>query len=193
MSEIYLISEVTSDFESTPVTDVGSKASAAISFWTPKPHGDFHMLGLTAAPNYNNPPALTQKLYISSGLEGLAVPTGMTMIWTCIGDHQSSNLGIYMPQAPDGFIAIGCVAVMNFNQPPDATTYAGLRCVREDLCERVTLTSDADLIWTDEGSRAPTNVSVWMLPTAQTCVATVQKSGYPTSVSVWDIKKPSLS
>lgn len=188
---VYLISEAVSNFNSPPVTDVGSGAHDSISFWMPKNiSGDWSMLGMTATPNYNNPPATTQNLYKSSPAGGLARPAGLVEVWTCVGHDQSSNLGIYMPSAPDGYIALGCVAVMDFKQPPILSSFPALMCVRQDLCEQVTLSSDTDLIWTDQDSRAPVDVCVWMLPTAQTCVATARGNGYPSSVVVWDIKNP---
>jgi hypothetical protein len=189
MPDIYLERRVVSRFQAPPVTDNGSRADSDISFWVPDgiPNG-WSMLGMTATPNYNNPPSLTQNIYQSSRPEGLARPVGFAQVWTCVGHDQSSNLGIYMPIAPDGYIALGCVAVPNFNQPPNFPSFPALMCVQQDLCEQVTLSSSTNLVWTDQGSRAPLDVCVWMLPNAQTCVATSRKDGYPGSVVVWDLK-----
>ncbi|WP_431819681.1 Vps62-related protein [Burkholderia sp. F1] len=193
MDNIYLISQAISAFSSNQVTDVGSGADSAISFWSPQVPFGWGMLGMTATPNYNAPPSVTQNVYRCSGAGGVSTPSALLKVWTCSGHHQSSNLGIYMPMAPNGFIALGCVAVMDFKEPPSLGDFPALICVRQDLCEQVTLSNDTDLVWTDKDSKAPNNVSVWMLPTARTCVATVQRDGYPSKVSVWDIKKASMS
>ncbi|WP_446901338.1 Vps62-related protein [Burkholderia sp. YIM B11467] len=194
MSDIYLESRAISYFETPPVTDSGSRASGDISFWIPYeiPAG-WSMLGMSATPNYNSPPSLTQNVYKPSEPNGLISPTGFAQVWTCVGHDQPSNLGIYMPIAPDGYIALGCVAVTNFNEPPGSSSFPALKCVRQDLCEQVTLSSDANLVWTDAGSHAPIDVCVWMLPTAKTCVATARGNGYPSSIVVWDLKNPDKS
>jgi len=188
-----MISQAVSTFSPTPVTDVGSGAEAAISFWCPVVPLDWGMLGMTATPNYNAPPSVTQNVYRCDQAGGVSTPSAIVEVWTCTGNRQSSNLGIYMPVPPNGFLALGCIAVMDFNDPPGLTTFPALICVRQDLCEQVTLSSDTNLVWTDKKSHAPNNVSIWMLPTARTCVATVQSDGYPGSVIVWDIKKPKQS
>ncbi|AOJ04617.1 hypothetical protein WS70_22725 [Burkholderia mayonis] len=152
------------------------------------------MLGMTAEPNYNNAPSVSQNIYrsVGDGFDGLTYARGFTQVWISDNSKHSSKLGIYMPKAPDGYIALGCVAVSDYRYPP-VTPYSLLACVRQDLCEQVTLSSETNLIWTDENSGSSQNVSVWMLPTAQTCVATVQQSGYPSSVVVWDVKKPATA
>lgn len=172
-----------------PVTDKGSRAHDDVTFWSPISPDGYFALSLAAVGNYNPSPGTTQLVYQPENDNPdyplLTAPTGFPVIWTCVGNDQPSNLGIYAITAPDGYIGIGSIVNPDFNIP--VAPPANLMCVRQDLCELVTLTSE-NLIWTDQGSGAPLDVSVWSLPSGSGCVATVG-NGYPQSVSVWDLKQ----
>lgn len=178
------------------VTDKGSKATLGASFWVPSPQAGWFYLGMYATPNYNNPPSPSGPIWVvqSSGTSGtdtnppLARPDAFVQTWTCVDGDQSSNLGIYSLQAPPGYVGLGSIAVPDFNSPPELKDYPGLMCVRQDLCKQVTVES-GNVVWTDKGSKAPLDVTVWLLPGAQTCYAVANQSGgYPESYQVWDLQ-----
>jgi hypothetical protein len=178
------------------VTDKGSKATLGVSFWTPLPPDGWFYLGMYATPNYNNPPSPSGPIWVVQSSETsdtdedppLAPPSLLVQTWTCVDGDQSSNLGIYSLVAPPGYIALGSIAVPDFKSPPDPDDYPELMCVRQDLCTQVTVES-GNVVWTDKGSKAPLDVTVWLLPGAQTCYAVANQSGgYPESYQVWDLK-----
>lgn len=200
MADSFLLFSTCQQFDTAkPVTDTGSKAKLGASFWQPLPPSGWFYLGFYATPNYNNPPSPSGPLMVvkpsaspgTGELAALAPPIALVPIWTCIGNHQKSNLGIYGLVAPPGYIGLGSIAVPDFNSPPQVDSYPGLMCVRQDLCRQVTVAT-GNVIWTDKDSGAPTDVTVWLLPTAQTCYAVANQSGgYPDSYQVWDLKSVS--
>jgi len=177
---------------SSIVNDRGSRADSDASFWVPTayPAGS-KFLGMSATPNYNVPPVPLEPYYLFSadpsapGAPPFAAPVSFRELWTCSGDGQPSDLGIYLPVAPAGYVGIGFVAVMDFNHPPVVTDFPDLVCVRQDLAVQVSLGANS-LVWNDKGSGAPVDVSVWRLPNSGAGAATVA-DGYPTSVNVWDL------
>ncbi|MBP2845903.1 Vps62-related protein [Dickeya oryzae] len=191
MSDSFLQFQSTNTFVlNNIINDVGSGADQDLSLWCPVVPSGWSYLGLYPTNNYNNPPNPSGPQWLIQGSDTtcLSAPTGFSTIWTCSHNDRPSNLGIYAPLAPNGYIAIGSIAVMDFNSPPTVGAWPNLMCVRQDLCQQVTL-SLTNRIWCDQGSRAPLDVSVWLLPNALTCVATVG-NGYPDEVSVWDVKNP---
>lgn len=185
------------------INDRGSGAKMDMSLWTPNlsklnppGHGgqNWSYLGLFPTNNYNDPPSppgplfLVRSLVIDGpgGKPPLMAPTAFAEMWECRHNNRPSNLGIYSPVAPFGYIAIGSIAVMDFNNPPKVSEYPNLMCVRQDLCVKVTLTQN-NLIWNDHGSGAPQDVSVFMLPNSNTCIAV---AGYPTTYDTYDIRVP---
>ncbi|MBR8656125.1 Vps62-related protein [Achromobacter sp. Marseille-Q0513] len=192
MPDSALIFSTTSDFVPVPITDKGSGATSGISFWQPVlPGGEWCYLGFFGAPNYNVPSGpqvivKPTKTPLGNPNPPLKPPQGFVQAWTCIDHDQSSNLGIYNIQAPPGYIGLGCIAVPDFNTPPVVTDYLGLMCVRHDLCKSITVDGD-NLVWTDNGSKAPTDVSIWLLPNAKTCFATVSETSYPPSAPAYDV------
>ena len=133
------------------------------------PDGWFY-LGMYATPNYNNPPSPSGPIWVVQSSETsdtdedppLAPPSLLVQTWTCVDGDQSSNLGIYSLVAPPGYIALGSIAVPDFKSPPDPDDYPELMCVRQDLCTQVTVES-GNVVWTDKGSKAPLDVTVWLL------------------------------
>lgn len=184
---------VTSSFINQ-VTDMRSDAKKDVSFWTPVNQVGYYYTGLYATPNYYAPPAGFQLCYAPNGGDDngpyLAPPVGFEQVWACEGNGTNCWLGIYAPVAPPGYVALGCVASPNFYlDPPQVAQFPALMCVREDLCTQITLTAENNLIYTDQGSGCPGDVSVFLLPNSRTAYAV---SGYPDSVVAYDIIVPQL-
>lgn len=178
--------ESVSTFIPIDLTDRGSGAKDDVSFWTPALITGFSWLGMFAAPNYNPSPSATTFLAKNESIGSrplLAEPLQFNELWTCSGNHQPSNLGIYSLEAPPGYIGLGTIAVSNFNKYPLPRDYPGLMCVRQDLCKQVSVNN---VIWDDQGSGAPLDVTVVMLPTAQIAYA-FTANGYPGVTTAWDL------
>jgi hypothetical protein len=198
MSNAYLLATPCTSFVSSvplsPVTDQGSGADHDVMFWLPDGlSSQQYYLGMIACsvPNYNNltPPAGTSTYIFSLQNDDptnslLARPTGFTPLWTCVDNHQPSNLGIYSIDGPAGYFGVGCIAVADFNSPPQVSDYPQLMCVRGDQVNFNYTVSNA--IWTDHGSGTPLDVSVWQSPLSQIAIATLWK-GYPNSQQVADL------
>lgn len=177
-----------------PVSDQGSRAHTDIIFWDPTYQGtNYFFLGMlpqkvSGYPQPPTPPTNAMPIISPNNISCLSSPDSFSLLWSCVGNDQASNLGIFEPVPPEGFVALGSVAVSDFNIPPGLYHYALLRCVKKELCQKVPLTKE-NLIWTDQGSGAPKDVSVWLLPNAGCCIATIA-DGYPDSVEVWDLIQP---
>ncbi|CAN1333900.1 Intermembrane lipid transfer protein VPS13 [Linum perenne] len=58
-------------------------------------------------------------------------PIGYDLVWRNCEDEYRSPVSIWHPQAPEGFLAPGCVAISGFEEPDANTVY----CVAESLVE----------------------------------------------------------
>lgn len=176
-----------------PVTDQGSRAKASVAFWQPNGLApNQYYLGLCGQSirSYNNLTPYGVSTYVYTMKDNdpanplLTPPIGFHQLWTCVGNDQPSNLGIYTLIAPPGYVGIGCVAVPDFNTPPLLSNYPQLMCVRADL---VNFSDTANQIqWTDQGSGAPLDVTVWASPLSNISIATVS-TNYPSQAQVADL------
>ncbi|RLJ79592.1 hypothetical protein [Pedobacter alluvionis] len=198
MSNAYLLASLCTSFVSSgslsPVNDQGSGANQDVMFWLPDGlSSQQYCLGMIACSvsNYNSPtpPAGTSTYIFSLQNDDpnnslLASPTGFTPVWTCVDNDQPSNLGIYSIDGPAGYFGVGFIAVPDFNSPPQISDYPQLMCVRGDLVNFNYTVSNA--IWTDQGSGAPLDVSIWQSPLSQIGIATLW-NGYPKSQRLADL------
>lgn len=186
---------MTQNFVSPPVTDKGSRAEADIAFYSPVVPAGYYYFGMYAVNSYAPMPGMEMRLFTAVNDDPqnpcFLPPLSFIEQWTCIGNDQPSNLGIYVPQAPTGYIALGSIAVENFNSPPTVNQYPNLMCVRADLCMQIGLNKN-NITWTDRGSRAPLDVSVWGLLVATNCIATVDSS-YPDKKDLYDLIPSKIS
>ncbi|KAJ4777649.1 Pleckstrin (PH) domain-containing protein isoform 2 [Rhynchospora pubera] len=60
-----------------------------------------------------------------------ALPVGFDLVWRNCAEDYNSPLTIWLPRAPDGYVAIGCVAVAAFDEPAPDSVY----CVSARLTE----------------------------------------------------------
>ncbi|KAB7769869.1 MULTISPECIES: Vps62-related protein [Xanthomonas] len=183
------------------ITDQGSRSGREISFWHPLVSGighgeDYFYIGLYATNNYANPPSPSGPVVVLQEYDSdknlcLSAPLGFTTVWECEGNDSPCNLGIYNLQAPAGYIALGSIAVADFNTPPSLADYPSLMCVRDEFCQVVTLGKE-NLIWDNAESGADRNVLVWQLPYSGACFARgYQRSqGYPTDIQTFDLMLP---
>ncbi|PTU68936.1 DUF946 domain-containing protein [Chromobacterium haemolyticum] len=159
-----LIITMISSYLQTPLyTDKGSGADKDVSIWRANPPSPSQFLiGDHAQNNYNKPTEAIQVVQVekddpSSPL--LAPPLDYTLIWTDQGSGADMDGSIWMPSAPDGYVAIGAVCQTGYNKP----NVGNYRCVRRDL---VIATAAGDLIWNDKGSGAKSDVSLYAINSA---------------------------
>ncbi|WP_276482685.1 Vps62-related protein [Paraflavitalea pollutisoli] len=187
-----------SSFLNVVINDMESYATEKVSFWIPAIQNvvptatlsSYAYTGYYATDSYQNPPSGSMNIYQANNwnqpgtLPCFAAPLEFVPVWTCSGNGSPSYLGIYAPTPPQGYVAIGSVAVMDFKAPPTVDQFPGFMCVRSDLATQVTLTTTSNYIWADHNSKATGDVTVFQLPNSGVCYAV---SGYPTTVTAWDI------
>lgn len=198
-----LIVQAINQFDlSNIINDRGSGAWDRGSFWAPDTTAlgtgpdQYYYSGMFGTSNYECPPnpsgpLFAFQMYDDNGETALASPAGFSTVWTCSGNGQPSNLGFFNPIAPDGHITVGSIATMQFKNVPQIADYPNLMCVRQDLCEIVTLTQ-TDQVWTDRDSDAPQNVIIWKLPVsgAMYAIGYTRDEGYPSTAIAYDIVLP---
>ncbi|HEY6815605.1 MAG TPA: Vps62-related protein [Croceibacterium sp.] len=134
--------------------DHGSKADRDVALWHPKPDGEFRPLGSLAVDHYSTVNRLSALLANAPGKSALAAPVGYTRVWDDTGGSAERDVSIWRPVAPEGYVALGDVAVPGYNQPSVKDVW----CVRADLTERGAFGSP---VWDDRGARHRQNVSIW--------------------------------
>ncbi|KAL2233065.1 UNVERIFIED_CONTAM: putative vacuolar protein sorting-associated protein 13D, partial [Sesamum indicum] len=73
--------------------------------------------------------------------EMFAFPVGYDLVWrNCLDDYRSP-VSIWHPRAPQGYVALGCVAVPSFSEPELDSVY----CITESICEETTF--EQQKIW----------------------------------------------
>jgi hypothetical protein len=168
-------------------SDKGSDADMNGSFYRPQPSSGF-ILGDYGQGNYNAPIGPT--FYIS-GVENddpdnpaLMPAIGCRQVYndTKSGADMNGSFWILLP--PDGYTAIGHVSQNGYTQP----VVASYRCVRSDLVTQTVV--PGPLIWSDEGSGATENVSIYAMGFLNVIFA---NPGYAGVSSVVPILVPTLN
>lgn len=189
MAQSFLQGLMVNSFMNVIVNDVGSQANTDISFWYPAyTQQGYYYVGMYATDSYTAPPAGGMYVYQAVNDDPdnpcFAAPTGFSQMWECTGNGSPSFLGIYNPIAPNGYIAIGTVAVSDFRNPPTVAQFPNLMCVRQDLATQITVNIQSNLIWADHGDGTNDSVTVYQLPNSLACYAV---QNYPNSSPAFDI------
>ena len=97
----------------------------------------------------------------------LAKPIGFTQNWVDVHDDRvkgSKGGGLFTPVCPDGFVALGSVALYRqdiaTNDNVTTDDFPRLRCVAEALALKVPA-ANLTLVWDDHGSRMDECGTVW--------------------------------
>ena len=85
-------------------------------------------------------------------------PVGYEMIWNDSDLGGAQDGSFWRIQAPVGYVALGDVACDGYD-PPSTEFTAKYACIRGDLLSEGKL--DTQALWTDRGSGASRNVSIW--------------------------------
>lgn len=139
-------------------SDKGSGADLDGCFYRGIVSGDTtFLLGDYAQGNYNPPSGSVLTVSVQNDdptNPALAAPTGYALIWTDQGSGADMDGSLWMPIAPQGYVALGAVSQTGYNSP----YIPNLRCLRFDLVKQGLIGS---LIWSDEGSGADLDVSCY--------------------------------
>jgi hypothetical protein len=92
----------------------------------------------------------------------LAPPIGFKRVWDNDRSGKGSSYSLFTITPPSGYRALGALARLRKNEfnNPSGSEVAGLMCVHESLC---TEGRTGVRIWTDEGTRAKREGSVWLI------------------------------
>ncbi|MEM8930727.1 MAG: Vps62-related protein [Acidobacteriota bacterium] len=135
--------------------DKGSGADMDGAFWRVNPPSGYYTVGDYCQGNYSSP-AGNVVVVTGSDDDELAPPVDYALVWNDKDSGADEDGSIWIPMAPDGYVALGGVAQRGYDKPdrPD------IRCVRADLVERASFGS---LIWDDKGSGADDDVSIYAI------------------------------
>lgn len=153
--------------------DKGSRADMDGAFWHPKAPSGFYALGSVGVSNYDDINGKNWALCVQAAGDdqtALAHPTDYTLVWKDEGSGADMDGSCWRPVAPSGYKAMGDVFVTGYNKP----STNDVMCVREDL---VTQGVVGDIIYTDEGSKADSDIATYKI-VASTVFGTEVGKGY---------------
>lgn len=151
--------------------DKGSGGESDVSIYDPKLAAGFRSIGSYGQGNYDNPQGCVTVVKplvsaLPNGMAPLIDPAGYELVWT---DHKSGadmDGSVWQPLAPNNnYICIGSVAQTGYNQP----SLPGYACVHKCLVQNHS--GAAPPLWTDAGTGAAKQVSIYQLPTSKAIVA----------------------
>ena len=147
--------------------DIGTGAHMDVSVFQAElksiPEGAY-MVGQVAVPVHTNviPESfviLVRPLVSRDDFGDLITPPiGYEMIWNDKHSGGKQNGSFWRPQAPNGYIALGDVACNGYD-PPSTQFTAKYACIRGELLSEGAI--DTPALWTDQGSVAPRDISIW--------------------------------
>lgn len=140
--------------------DQGSGSDRDVTVWRPHPSDpSFFIIGDYAQGDYSSPAgvALIVKAINDDPSNPLIKPPkAFNRIWTDKGSGGDYDGSIWYPAPQDGYVTVGFVGQMGYSQP----SLSNFACLRRDLCEP---TSVGPLIWSDKGSGADGDVSLYAI------------------------------
>ena len=146
---------------STLYNDHGSGALYDVQTWRPQPPTGFfslddHAESASGYSIYGSSPlgAVVAAKDITESQTALAAPTGFQQVWTDKGSGAYQDGSIWLPVPPPGYVPLGCVVQVGYSTPSTDV----MMCVREDL---VTYAQTGPLVWSDKGSGADKDVTLW--------------------------------
>lgn len=140
--------------------DSGSGADMDVTLWRPTPdQPDYYIVGDYAQGNYG--PATGRSLTVSAINDPdntlLQPPVDYALVWTDKGSGGDYDGSVWYPVPPDHYVSLGFVGQMGYNKP----SISYYRCVHMSLLQS---TQVGALIWSDKGSGADTDVSLYANP-----------------------------
>lgn len=120
----------------------------------------YYITGQVAVP-YHAPTTSPSSIVLVKPLvdeEVIKPPNEYHLMWSEEGSKGTEKVSIWQVEAPDGYVALGDVAVPGHDKPTDAFS-AKYACIKRELLTPGRL-SDVN-IWNDHGSHASVGCSLW--------------------------------
>ncbi|GBG70050.1 hypothetical protein CBR_g4878 [Chara braunii] len=194
--------QLCSHFDRIWVKETGDQDGQGVAMWRPKAPRGFVVVG-DCATSGNMPPAQSV-IAISASFRRVSRPVGFDLVWSSSGDMSIPNASgvdqiqesvegastqgsaasgaeefrIWLPIAPPGYAALGCVCERG-KLPPSTTT---IYCVRTDLLTSTVVSDCVYYIHSDDGDNIP--LAIWRIDNSVgTFFATTGFSSAPRSVA----------
>ncbi|KAJ4951540.1 hypothetical protein NE237_028372 [Protea cynaroides] len=133
----------------------GSNSRKKLSIWRPVVPQGMVFLGDIAVQGYE-PPNTTIVLH-DAGDDILKAPIDFQLVGQIKKQRGIENISFWLPQAPPGFVSLGCIA---WKGMPKLNDFTSLRCIRNDM-----VTGDQfpeDSIWDTSDAKIVTDsFSIW--------------------------------
>jgi len=140
----------------------------AACFWRPNTSSDalhgFSLLGDVIVADYRN---INNRKIVAVVSEvdkingtALRVPLDFVPVWKNSGKKVITEISIWRPIAPEGYVAMGTLCCIGYDKPLLNT----VRCVRADLVANAYI---GNAIWNDKGSGSKMDFSAWETETAE--------------------------
>jgi len=151
--------------------DQGSGGERDVAIYDPRPDTGFRSIGSYAQGNYETPNgcvAVVKSLVerLPNGKPPFAYPAGYDLIWEDKNSGADMDGSIWQPRSPDSdYVCLGSVGQRGYERP-NITDYA---CVHKCLVQTVAPPSAP--IWTDAGTGAAAQITIYQLPVSQVITA----------------------
>jgi len=132
--------------------ETSTERQPTIRVWRPFADSGFSILGdVCTIGNDEKPPPVTVvsdddgmggKTTTSNGLPLLVPPAGFKLVWQDLEADNDSHVSFWQPIPPDGYVALGCVAIRGHSRKEPALRRDGLeqlRCVHQSCVQLSTL------------------------------------------------------
>jgi|AGTN01.2.fsa_nt_gi Plant protein of unknown function (DUF946). len=137
--------------------DHGSHAYMDMTIYRPVVESGWYFVGDLAEPSYREPThqaMLVKAVNDDPTNPALAAPIDWKPVYFDRGSTAYKDTSFWAPVPPDGYFALGCVAVQGYSKP----NLPNFMCVRKDLC---TAGLESNILWNDRGTSSRTDVTLW--------------------------------
>jgi len=168
----------------TDWTDLGSGADQDLAIHRPEPADGYFIIGGHAVASHDTgdlPCFVTVGPHpdnVDGGRLLLAPPADWQLAWTDKGSGAEQDGSIWRAVAPPGFACLGDIGQTSYDKPRPAN----YRCINSCLVEQV---DAAEVIWTDRGSGAERDISLYRLANARSFIS---QAGYASAAAAHDLK-----
>ncbi|KAK3434687.1 hypothetical protein EUGRSUZ_D02142 [Eucalyptus grandis] len=147
--------EVITDFELVWLNQ-GSSSGRGLSIWRPVVPQGMVYFGDIAVQGYELPSTCTV-LYDTGGEELFSTPLDFLAVGQIKKQRGVESISFWMPQAPPGYVSLGCVACKSM---PKQYDISALRCIRSDMVSGAQFSEES--LWDTSGTKTNTEpFSIW--------------------------------
>ncbi|ONK73416.1 uncharacterized protein A4U43_C04F31270 [Asparagus officinalis] len=134
----------------------GATSGKKLSIWRPVLQHGMVYLGDLAVQGYE-PPNSTIVLHDSGDEDFLRIPQDFQLVGQIRKQKGNESVSFWLPQAPAGFVALGCIASKSSPRHED---FSSLRCIRSDMVTGDQFAEES--IWDSSGTKVSSEpFSLW--------------------------------